>query len=340
MKKNYLLIIVFLLLGGGTAYHFLTKNNKTSKTTLGWDRKFAVDDANDIHKIFIAKRTGVTSTLERNGDHWLYNGQWKANPNSVKNLMEVLTTVTLKFVPPKAAIDNIVRDMASRGIKVEVYDKKGNKLKAFYVGDIGADGESTYMIMENSEQPMAVTLPHMTGHVRPRFEISGDQWRDKALFSYKPEEIKSVSIEYPKQRNKSFLLERKGNDFEVKPFYENVPAINRDVAKGRVEGFLVGFERLVAENYVNDYEHKDSIRNMIPFSIISVTDMDDNKKAAAFYQSYKINTATGERSADIVERYHADVSNGDWMLVQHRVFEKVFWPYEAFFEPAGQAVKD
>jgi len=340
MKKNYLLLLVFLLLGAGTFWYLNSSKKQHATNTLGWDRKFAVDNINDVHKIFIAKRSGETTTLVREGDHWIYNDLGKASQNAVENVLEAIGDVTLKFAPPAAAVDNIVKEMAARGIKVEVYDKNNNKLKAYYIGGVTVDVRGTYYIMEGSEQPMAVEIPQMEGQIRTRFELSGDKWRDRSVFDYEPEEIEAVSIEYPKQRNKSFKLSRKGNGFAVDPFYENQQKINGKVDNGGVEAFLTGFKGRLAESFSNGYAYKDSVRQTIPFSVVSLTGTDGQEKKITFYPYYRLSTKTGERKADQIERYFADVSTGDWMLTQHRVLQRIFWAYNGFFEPQGVKVKD
>jgi len=340
MKKNYWLIIIFLLFGGLTTWYFLDGKSGTSSSNLGWDRNFKVEDPGEIQKIFIAKRNGITTTLERQGDHWMVNGTYKASPNVMENLLKTMTQLELKYVPPAAAISNIVSELGARGIKVEIFNKAGEKIKAYYVGGVTADARGTYMIQEGSEQPMVMALPMMDGQIRTRYDLTGDSWRDKTVFSYQPKDIGAVSIEYPMQRNKSFKLKRVGNSFEVTPFYDNTPVINRPVDKSSVEAFLMGFKSLVAENFVNESTKKDSLSQLVPFSVISVTNSKGEQRIASLTQMYRIDTATGERKADIVERYHAFLNSGDLMLVQHRVFQKIFWPYEAFFQKEkGREVK-
>ncbi|HHM21489.1 MAG TPA: DUF4340 domain-containing protein [Bacteroidetes bacterium] len=340
MKKNYWLLLIFLFLGAATAWYMWSAKSQPHKSTLGWDRKFAVDDINQVHKIFIAKRTGETTTLTRKGDHWLVNGRYKASPNAVENVLEVLEHVTLKFVPPRPAIDHIVKEIAARGIKVEVYGKDDHPIETFYIGGVTPDARATYFIHEGSEQPMAVELPLMEGQVRTRFDFTGDFWRDRTIFDYQPDELQAVSIEYPKQRNSSFRLTRKGKGFEVKPFYENVPPIARPVENGTVEAFFVNFKKRIAESFDSEYAFKDSVKATIPFAIVSVTDTDGQEKQVTFYPYYKRDAQTGVRYTGVVERYFLDVDGKDWLLAQHRVFQKIFWPYQSFFEPAGTVVKD
>lgn len=313
------------------------KNDETSG--LGWDRNFKVEKPDEIHKIFIAKRDGTTTTLERQGDHWMVNGIYKASPNVMENLLEAITKLELKYVPPAAAIDNIVREMGARGIKVEIFNKAGKKIKGYYVGGVTADARGTYMIMEDSEQPMVMSLPMMDGQIRTRYDHPVDRWRDRTVFSYRLEDIEAVSIEYPLQRNKSFKLERAGKAFKVTPFYDNTPVIEKPVDKASVEAFLTGFKSLVAENYVNDTPGRDSLSRQIPFSVISVTDTKGEQRIASLAPMYRINAATGDRKTDIVERYYAFLNSGDLMLVQQRVFQKIFWAYDSFFQKEPEKVK-
>ena len=103
---------------------------------------------------------------------------------------------------------------------------------------------------------------------------------------------------------------------------------------------MVGFGGLMAESFENQFAEKDSIRQIMPFSVISVTDIKGKELKAAFYPTYREDKNTGERRSEVVERYFADLSTGDWMLTQHRVFEKIFWPYEAFFEAPKNTMKN
>ena len=339
MNRNKWLLIIFVLLALATGWYFYGKGGAT-ESTLGWDRNFKVENEDEIYKIFIARRDSITTTLERQGDHWIVNGKYKARPNAMHNILEAVTMLELKYVPAKAAYDNIVREMAARGIKVEVYGKSGKLLKSYYVGGVTADARGTYMMMDGSEQPMVMGLPNMDGQIRTRYDMVGDDWRDRTVFGYQADEIQAVSIEYPTNRNKSFKLRREGNDFVVEPFYENQLRINQPVDKAGVEAFLYNFESLIAENFINDQPNKEELNELLPFAVVSVTDKDRNERKVKFTPKYRLNAATGERTTDIVERYYLFVNNGELMLGQHRVFKKIFWAYDAFFLPPSAKVKD
>jgi len=338
MNRNItILLVLFLGLAGGTAW-YLTSEKETQQTTvLDWDRKFKVEDTNQIHKVFIANRKGEQITLERRSDYWIYNGKYKALPNAMENLMRAFGEVEMSYKPANAAIPNMVTNLATQGVKVELYDKAGKQLKSYYIGGETSDSRGTYMIMEGSEQPYVVHLPTWGVNLRARFNLTGDQWRDKTVLGAKVEDIASVSIEYPKQKNKSFKLEKKGNEYEIMPFYDATPKMNKPVAQGLVEGFLVNLKSIGAEAFETTNPRKDSVTQTIPFSIITLKKTNGEEQKVKLFPIYvdapNIDASTGIKLADnYVDRYFAEVNDDDFMLVQHRVFEKVLWGYDFFFQ--------
>jgi hypothetical protein len=335
MNKTTWLLLGFFSIAVGLLWFTQRSHTTPSATTLiDADRKFKVEDAETIHKIFIAKRSGETVTLERESDYWTYNGEYRASPSAMANVMRALTEVQMKFKPPNAAVPNMVSNLASQGIKVELYDKAGEQLKSYYIGGATPDERGTYMIMEGSEQPYVVHIPTWGGNLRFRFTLTGDEWRDKTVFRTPLKDVKRVSVEYPKQQNNSFVLTKQGGEYQLAPFYDfsNLPikTINRSMA----EGYLAGYEQIGAEAFKNKYSKQDSILQTIPFATINVTLNDGSVQQVSFYPIYEdeanIDPTTGLKIADsYVRRYFAKV-NQDFLLVQHRVFKDLFWAYDFF----------
>lgn len=335
MKRTLILLVIFLALGGVAAWYLM--NPEDEKTSLlAYERDFAVENTDRIYKIFLADRQGTTTTLERKDGYWLYDGRYKVRPNAMDNLLDAICRIQMKYKPPLAAVDGMIKSLSTEGIKVELYDRQGKMIKTYYVGGSTADERGTYAIMDGVEQPYVVHIPSWEGNLRFRFNLRGEDWRDKTVLAYEPEDIQAVSIEYPLQKNKSFRLERDGKGFKVSPFYDVTPRINRPIREGAAEAFLTGFESQVAEAFENNNPGRDSITQLIPFSIITVTDAKGEEKEVRLFPIYpeqEIDLKTGAviGSGD-VERYFADCSCGDFFLVQHLLFRKILWAYEFFFE--------
>lgn len=337
MNRTLVLLIVFVLLGGGALIFYMNSGSgKSGVSTLGEDREFAVAEE-EIHKIFIAQRTGERTTLTRNGDSWLYNGQYKAKPNAVENLLDAITRVRVRYKPADAAVENMIRSLATEGIKVEIYDRSDNLLKAYYVGGAPPDERGTYMILEGAEQPYVAEIPSWEGNLRFRYNLVGKHWRDETIFDFDMENIEKVSVEYPKQRNKSFRIEKEGERYAVNPFFETTTAIEKEVNQGTVEGYLVGFERFIAEGIESDNPGRDSISQLIPFSKITVEDNKGNVKSLSLFPIYPYDSGVDPKTGEVkegtpIERYFADCSCGDFYLVQNRNTKKFLMSYDGFFK--------
>jgi len=335
MNRTVILLLLFLGLGGLSGWYLLTREDE-QRTLTGWDREFAVENTADIHKIFIVDRKGNRTTLERRTDYWLYNDKWKARPNAIENLLDAVGRLEMKYKPSQAMVEHMIVDLATNGIKVELYDAQESLLKAYYIGGSTVDERGTFIIRKGAEQPYVGHLPGWSGNLRYRFNLNGEDWRDRTVFSYQPEQIELVTIEYPKQKSKSFRLRRRGEGFEVTPFYDITPAKLEPTSQGMVEVFLSGFESLGAEAFENKNPRRDSVIQQLPFSIISVTNRQGETLSASLFPLYPqraLDPETGKVvGPDQVERYFAALSTGDFMLIQHRVFKKVLWAYDFFFK--------
>ncbi|MEM1322452.1 MAG: DUF4340 domain-containing protein [Bacteroidota bacterium] len=337
MKKTILLFGIFALLGTVAAWYIMMGDQKSTRSES--ETNFGIKDIGQVQKIFIADRSGETTTLERQGKYWLYNGKYRARPDAMRNLLDAMRRVDVNYVVARAAVDNIVKDLATDGIKVEAYNKDNNKIRSYYVGGMTNDELGTYMIMEGANEPYVTHIPSWEGGLRARYQLKGEEWRDRHVFQEDVEQIESVSMEYPTQKSKSFKLMRTEEGFDVSPFYEVTPRSQRPFKAGTPEAFLMGFESLIAEAFQNRNPERDSILRRIPFCNATVNYKDGQSRTASFYPVVQYD-ASGKVITDYqvmaantaIERYHTLVNNDDFMLVQQRIFGKIFWPYDAFFQ--------
>lgn len=332
MKNNHILLLVFLLIALATGAYFFFNKNGSGSSINSWDRQFRVEDVSMIHKIFIADRRGNQTTLTRDNEHWMYQGEYRVNPNVMKNLLQVIRSVEILYIPPAAAVPPAVANLASNGTKVELYDRNDELLKAYYVGGTTSDGRGTFFIMENANQPYVMHIPGLEGDLAVRYTPRGDQWRDKTIFNEKLEDITYVSVEYPTKRSLSFILEKEGSDYSVRPFYETTRGTNKPLQQGRVEAYLTGFDNMIAEAFENELSYRDSIQQSMPFSVITLRKNDGTEKVMSLHPIESRNVY-GVLTTEEIERYFLHYNNKDLMLVQHRIIGKVLWAYEYFFEP-------
>lgn len=331
-KRAPILLGLLIVLGGMTAYYLMQDSRRGSTLTLA-ERDFAVEDTAAIHKIFLADRFNHQTTLERKGTGWVYDGKYPANPNVMDNLLDAIKRVKMQFKPPNASIKNLIKSLATEGIKVEIYDQQDQLMKSYYIGGSTPDERGTYIMIDGAEQPYVASIPGFTGNIRFRYNLLGDDWRDKAVFNTPAEQIQSISINYPLQRSESFTLNKTGQGYEVKPFYALTKPIKAAPNPGKIQAFLYHFDRILAESFINSHPKKDSILQQIPFCEMLLVTTQGDSTAVALHPRYFQTAPSGAQSSQrIVERYYAYVNQADFMLVQNEVFKKIFWGYPYFFD--------
>ena len=335
MKKSTLILLfVFLVLAGGTAWYMSRQDNGQSTVIDTSDRDFAIDDVDDVSKIFVAnRRRGTTHTLTKKGeDYWMLDDTYRANTGMVKLLLNTMKTIRIQSIPSEEATKNILKYLATDQVKVEIYDNAGERIRTYYVGGTNNENTGTYYLMENSTQPYIMEIPHFIGGLRIRHNINVQDWRDRSIFQIAPQDIAQVSIEYPKQKNKSFVLEKLGEeDYTIKPFYELTKAIDKPINISKVAHYFDNFAERYGEAFMNDYENRDKIETYVPFAKITVKAKDGTEQTVDLYPREN-RDRRGNLRSETVDKYYGSINNNqDLMLIQHRVVEDVLWSYQTFF---------
>ncbi len=297
------------------------------------DADFRIKDTEQIGKIFLASRIrGTQFVLERKGDDWFVNDSIPVYPEIVTNLMTAIRTMKIKYRPAKAAIPNIAKELAVDQVKTEIYDRQGKLMKSYYVGGETSDARGTYVIMEGSEKPMVMQIPGMTGSFKVRYDLGLLDIMDKAIYREDPEQIEYVSINYPKQRNKSFILDMSSGKAELTPFYETTPRINRPVDAGQVQRYLQNFEKVIAESLIRNDQGINAFDNILPFCTLKIRRKDGTTKDIIFYPRDTQDIMTGGKVMKIEKFALAIDDTYDVMhLAQLAFTQKLFAGYDGFF---------
>jgi hypothetical protein len=339
MKKTLTLTLLFLALGAGAWFAIRENKKHAAASNLSPEMDFAVPNTIEIGKIFIADRSGKTATLEKKDGTWVYNGKYKARPDAIQNLLTTIRQVKVQFTPTEAAKQEMVKELAADGVKVEIYNPQNQKIKSYYVGGVTADERGTVMIIDGAENPCVVHMPGFVGQLSVRYMLGDDNWRDRTVFSEKPEDIQRISVEYPQQKSESFVLDKTGTaTYTVKPFYSTTPASKQPLRKGVPESYLLQFEKRIAEGFETINPARDSVRSLVPFAIVSVKKNNGEEKKVKFWPlEVETNPQTGKA---YVFRYFADYNDGEaFLLTQDQVFGPIFQGYNFFFEATGERQK-
>jgi hypothetical protein len=323
MKKTWYLLLSVVILG---LVIWLVK--KPGNSSLSKEYQFAVLDVNKIHSIQISDNNGTVIQLSREKKKWKYGDQYDARPDAIKNLLDAITRVELQFIPRQAAIPGMNSDLVAHGIHVQIFNRAGGLLKAYKVGGTTPDERGTYMKMDGADAPVVTHIPGWEGALRNRYWMRPVEWRDRMIFQEALDNIKSVSVNYPKQRAASFHIESNTNGYTIKPYYDTTTSIDRPIKPGAFEAYLRGFSSVGAESIIEDRILYDSLKMIVPFAIITLESKSNKTEAVSLYPIIPENMDSPRSS---IQRYHALNRQEGVFIVQQLLFKKLFWGYDFFF---------
>ncbi|HWY98921.1 MAG TPA: hypothetical protein VNY36_07550, partial [Bacteroidia bacterium] len=263
---------------------------------------------------------------------------------AINTLLYTMKMVTVKNIIDKRGWDKVVKDLASIAIKVDVYSGD-KKIKSYFVGGQTNDHMGTYMLSvnpkndQNYEQPYITYIPGFDGFLTSRYFILEEGWRDRTIFRYYPNEIKSVTIKYP-------LLD---HSFTIKEVTRNQYIIENPLTNQALSGFdtmtvrqyLTYFQFVSWEVVVNP-EKKDSILGSTPIAVMEVKDTTGKTTNIKFFNRKAPDNANAKYGKDYTydpDRLYALVNNKDFVLVQYFVFGKLLQDPSYFVHNEGMNVE-
>ncbi len=308
---------------------------------------FAVKDTEKIGKIFLADRENNSILLERKGPkNWTLNEKYKADQPAVDELLRTIRLMSVKAPVPDAARENVIKGMAVKNTRVEIFDRKGKLIKAFFVGAPVERGSGNYMLMDGSDELYVVHIPGLNAMLHTRFFTDEPKWRDRSVFHYGPGSIRKVKVDYPVQPGQSFAIEVYRRDsFALYPLHRSEAGHESEPDRMVIARYLNAFAEVNAEAFLNSYSKKDSILSQGPYAVIRVEDTAGiAKQISLFYKPIDKRTkmqmdSSGRYLPFDRERSYALINNDkDFVLIQHFVFGKLLMRYDYFFK-AGEEDK-
>ena len=332
MKKNLIGILILLVLGAIAYFVYQQRGSGTIKPEL---HDFAVADTASITKVFLADKMGQTVLLERKSDReWTVNKDHKARKDAIDMLLKTIKRVEMTAPVAKTAHDNIVRLLAGKSTKVEIY--KGNeKVKTYYVGDATKDNMGTYMLIEGSSTPFVCHIPGFIGYLSGRYMTRPLEWRDSEIFAYSLPQIAEIKVEFYKEPERSFRVthskDRVVQLYKLHPKEELV----KDMDTVFVKRYMLEYRNVRFEGIQPyDAERVDSIVNSQPYFSITVTDREGQTKSVT---SYLLPANPGAIDVDgnplvwDLDRMHGVVNGNksEIMLIQYFTFDRLTVPIKA-----------
>lgn len=245
MNKSLLLILLIIALAFGAWFSWKKAGRKSTLEKL--DLNFSVSDTSSVDRILIEPVRGPKADLIRMKEGgWKVNGKYKVAPV----LMDVLlsTIRNIEMLRPLAKNEAITAQegMEKRGRKISIF-VGGNLYKVYQLGDDAPGNKGTYIRLEDGD-PYVAYLRGFNGFLSPRYDVDENEWRDRLLFDWKPEQIEAVKIHYKRMPSESIALSVAARKIRL----EGAGIFDTAAAAG----LLSSFQKIYVERYLPGFPVK------------------------------------------------------------------------------------
>jgi hypothetical protein len=346
-KKNIILLSVAAVIVVVAVVVAITRSRST---TIAQD--YHIEDVASISKIFLADKDNGQVTLTRNADTtWMVNEIYPANQPLVDLLLETLNTMRIRQQVNKSAVPNVTKDIAARGIKVEVYQKVplinwfGGRLKlltrekltrTYYVGRETRDMMASYMYRQGDDVPYVIHIPGFRGFLTPRFIANPLKWRSHTIVALNVRQIERVELQIPQTPQESFAIVRDGDNFAFETLEPRQRMAGFDTA--RVAQMLSAFAWLNFDEFASIVPNSfaDSCVTGTPRTILRITDTAGTSHELKTYIKYtnpedllNMPDSAMYETFDL-DRLFAIIDQKDTVLIQYYTFDNILQPASYF----------
>ncbi len=327
--KRILLPLIAILLLALTVWVIYSRTSGTVREEL---KDFAVKDTAGITKIFLSDRNGNNVLLTRQaGNVWTVNDSFAAKKETITLMLDVIYRVDVRTRVSKSGYNNVIKDLASSGIKCEIYlDDPEEAFKTYYVGGHTEDALGTFMMLENSSVPFITEIPGFNGYLTPWYPTKLTDWKDRLVFSYRPEDIQEVTIDYPAYPALSFQLKRSRTSYQISAPDGSLPSVAVDTLAVLNYFALLKSVPYEEPNKKLSAARIDSLLKSVPSVIYSIRDSKGVQSTAVLYPM-EINARSIAREDSLGQSLKYDLDrmlaylepSGEWVTIQHFTFDPI-----------------
>tara|TARA_B110000977_G_scaffold77978_1_gene105012 strand:- start:145 stop:1140 length:996 start_codon:yes stop_codon:yes gene_type:complete len=322
MKTKNILYLLTILCLAFVSYKLINKETSITRTDR---RDFAIADTSNVVKVILSSKMPETAIIERiSTNNWTVNGDYKARKSAVFYLLKTLQRMEIAHPVALTMRDNVLGNLAVRGIKVQVFLKDGTE-KTFYVGGENQELSATFMMLQGATDPYAIHIPGFKGYLSTRFFTAEYIWRDKTVLNYDNLAINTVSMRYygPKMVNESFVLSRGNENTFSLSNYKGTTKLELNPTK--LQTYLGSFRKLNSEGFISGSLNVDSILNVKPvFDLVVSNNKGEETQVTAYYKKAKDGThVEGDVTMRDPERMYALINKEDWVIIQLNSFGRV-----------------
>lgn len=337
-RKNIINLLGLIVLVVLTAIILI--NNKKDSTLSEKHTDFTISDTGSITKIFIADMKGETATLTKTDNKWMVNDQFPVNRTRIENLLTLLTKIEIKSVTPETAMDNIIRELASSGIKAEIYTNKDKPYKTYYIGGPTPDQLGTIMALDlggkSDKVPYIVHDPTFEGYLSDGYFFTDEsEWRSKVVFPFAPTKIAKAEVSYLQFPEHSFTILKSGSNQFVLKTLDGIEQNKDSLNDQQIKKFLMGFDnfQFVAVDEEVKPQLKDSMMNATPVIKVDLENDEGLKFGLNLYFKPSDLRTKVELMEGVDKEFYYGVASDrseDILIFQALTLSRILWKFEDF----------
>ncbi len=285
---------------------------------------FSIENIDDVNQIYFADKMNNEVTLIKENNSWMVDEEYPVRNEAIELLFSTLEKMKIKYPVSESMHNSVIKELATQGVKLELYSGDESLMKTIYIGGETADFLGTYMMIDGSEKAYVMHLPGFNGFLSPRFNIDGRKvtsqiWRSRKIF--KGSMIDSLRMEFHDEPTKNFFLSTK----ESLIIYGNNQ--KQKIDSNSIKNYLNLIKTINCEGYVNDLKSRDSILTSEAVHTFTIYYTDKTSvKLNTFRKKWRHKTYITETQSQYdVDRLYGYNGN-DFMLIQNYAFNPVFNP--------------
>jgi hypothetical protein len=325
MKKTLYTIAIIALVVISIVIATSRKNSTIQKDL----RDFNVEDTSIVDKIFIANKAGRHVLLEKTNGVWMVDGNDYARESLVELVLEAMHRMRVKEPVAQAAKENVIKSIAAKGIKVEIYSKDKN-IKTFYVGGPTQDSYGTFMILEGSASPFIVEVPGFRGYLTVRFIPKKHYWLSNYVSRMAPGSLKEIILDNHKKPATSYHIKKDAKVISLMPLGSNVPVSSFDTiavksAIGR--GIKLAYSKIVED--VPQYAQDSILKSQPMFDLFIIDNNNDTTHLKGFTKpAWGKLDAFGEPLDADPDHFFLALENGTLTYAQYFAFGSLLTSFD------------
>lgn len=207
-RKNLRLLISLLVMMVVTVFLFVVTN--TNRGSAVDSHLFEIENLDKVDRVLLESPKGRTD-LQFNGTKWMVNEK-EADGQMITVLFATLKQAVAKREVAAHLQDSVQKRIIADGIKISCFEG-GSLSREIWVGG-NAQKTETYFQTKGGKT-YVVTIPGYRVYVASIFELAANDWRDKQVFRFNWQNIKSLETSFPDEPAQNFKASFQGKFFSI-----------------------------------------------------------------------------------------------------------------------------